>query len=332
MNWFINFLKTLFFPKKEEINKDFPGCLLPLPDYRDILGSSLLQETPIPANYRIPYQLKVKDQNGKPYCVAYSSALIKEVAELREQNDREFDPSWLYLECKKIDNYSGPGTYLNMPFKVMLHKGIKPLNETEADMAKYRIGGYAAIDDLSHEGLKRAIYQWGAIIAGYSYSRQGWANEYIRPPKTGETIVGHSVALIGWDSNCLIGQNSFGKDWGREGIFFVPKDYEPFSAYAILIDLPNNWKELLPNPNQKPHYIFNNNLSVGMNGTEIKILQDCLKWIGAMKKSQESTGYFGSITKDAVILFQKRYGILPASGFVGIITRKKLNSIFSITK
>lgn len=326
MNWIINFLKKLFSKKKEE-NKDFPGCLPPLPDYRNVLGSSLLEETPIPTNYRIPYQLKVKNQGSKPYCVAYSSSLIKEEKELREQNDIEFDPDWLYAECKKIDNYSGDGTYLNMPFKVMLGKGIKPLNGMKMEIDKYRIGGYVALDDLSQEGLKKAIYQWGAVIAGYSYSRQGWLTEYVRPPKAGETTVGHAIALIGWDSDYLIGQNSFGKDWGKEGIFFIPNDYKPFSAYAILIDLPNNWKELLPNPDNKPKYFFANNLFQGLRNEDIRILQDCYKWLGVMPEEVTSTGYFGSTTLQATKIFQQRYG-LPDTGFVGILTRNKLNELF----
>jgi hypothetical protein len=321
----IQFFKNLFRkPAEKEI--DWPGCLPPLTDFRNVLGSSLLQETPLPTEYRIPYSLKVKNQNGIPKCVGSSTSLIKEEKELRERNDIEFSDDWLYAECKKIDNYNGPGTYLNMPFKVLLHKGIKPLNGEEADAERYRIGGYLALDDLSPAGLKRAIYQWGAIVAGFTFSRQGWATEYIRAPKIGEATTGHAVALVGWDPTYLIGQNSFGNNWGRGGMFFVSKDYSPFSAYAIISDFPSNWKELLPDPTQKPQYVFNNNLSVGMSGEEITILQDALKFFGCLSKSQESTGYYGEITRQGLIIFQKRYGIL-ATGFFGQLTRAKMNEL-----
>ena len=324
----LNFIRNLF-KKSAEKETDWPGCLEPIKDYRDILGSSLLVETPLPTGYRIPYSLKVKDQNGKPHCVAYSSSLIKEEKELRERNDISFDPDWLYAECKKIDNYNGPGTYLNIAMKVLLKKGIKPLNETEVEMSKYRIGGYVALDDFSPEGIKRAIYQWGAIIAGYTFSRQGWATEYIRAPKIGEATTGHAVALVGWDPTYLIGQNSFGPNWGREGMFFVSKDYRPFSAYAIIVDLPSNWQELLPDPTQKPKHFFANNLSRGMSGGEITILQNCLKFLGCLSKSIESTMYFGDATFTAVKLFQQKYGIQPVSGFVGSLTREQLNKLFA---
>jgi peptidoglycan hydrolase-like protein with peptidoglycan-binding domain len=39
------------------------------------------------------------------------------------------------------------------------------------------------------------------------------------------------------------------------------------------------------------------------------------------------TNYFGLSTKAAVIKFQKKYGIKPANGLVGPLTRKKIDSL-----
>lgn len=324
--WIIDFLKSLFAKEKKEPEDTFPGCLPPLKDYRDILGSALIKETLLPTEYKIPYSLKVKDQNGYPRCVAYSSSLLKEEKELREKNDIEFDADWLYAECKKIDNYSGKGTMLNMPFKVMINKGIKILGGNETDIDKYKIGGYVALDDLTPDGIKRAIYQWGAVIVGFNYSKNGWLTEYVRAPRTGERIVGHAVALIGWNKDYIIGQNSFGKLWGKDGLFFIPKDYIPFAGFAIVVDLPNNWKELLTDETTKPKYVFKNNLGYGMINDEVKKLQDALKYLGCMLKSQESTGYYGQLTIDGVVLFQKRYGINP-TGFFANLSRAKMNEL-----
>lgn len=43
--------------------------------------------------------------------------------------------------------------------------------------------------------------------------------------------------------------------------------------------------------------------------------------------SDSATGYFGSATLKAVITFQNAYGITPAQGFVGAITRAKIMSV-----
>jgi len=43
--------------------------------------------------------------------------------------------------------------------------------------------------------------------------------------------------------------------------------------------------------------------------------------------SETPTGYFGEKTKEAVIKFQAEYGITPAQGYVGAITRAKINEL-----
>lgn len=69
---------------------------------------------------------------------------------------------------------------------------------------------------------------------------------------------------------------------------------------------------------------LNRNLSVGMTGSDVKTLQQFLKDQGIYKGSVNST--FGSTTKEAVIAFQKKESIVPASGLVGSLTRTKINS------
>ena len=198
------------------------------------------------------------------------------------------------------------------------------------DPTQFRIGAYIAITPITIENLKRAVFEYGAVLVGFIGSNEGWRTAYIRPPQQHEKQWGHAVVAIGWTKDYIIAQNSWGPNWGDNGLFYFNENYLPFSAWAILIDLPNNWKELLPDQTLKPQYVFNNNLSVGLTGEDVKALQDCLVFLGCMTAEQKNTGYgiFGSQTKSAVILFQKRYGI-PATGFVGQLTRDKLNELFS---
>ena len=74
---------------------------------------------------------------------------------------------------------------------------------------------------------------------------------------------------------------------------------------------------------------FTVNLKQGMSGNEVKILQDALKLNGVFPTNVNSTGYFGTVTLGAVIKFQQKYNIKPAAGFVGPITRAKLNEFFN---
>ena len=66
---------------------------------------------------------------------------------------------------------------------------------------------------------------------------------------------------------------------------------------------------------------FSRDLSFGARGEDVKVLQ---KMLGVIQ-----TGYFGPLTKAAVIQFQKNYWITPTWGYVGPKTRKVLNVILS---
>lgn len=83
---------------------------------------------------------------------------------------------------------------------------------------------------------------------------------------------------------------------------------------------------LTPPPACSP---LNMNLRMGMAANaavrrDIVVLQDFLRNQGLL--NSPSTGYFGPLTFAAVKRFQAQNGV-PATGFVGILTRGKFNSI-----
>lgn len=69
-------------------------------------------------------------------------------------------------------------------------------------------------------------------------------------------------------------------------------------------------------------FTFTKRLEVGVTNEEVKQLQILLKRLGYF--GEDATGYFGNITKAAVVAFQKAEGIEPL-GFVGPATRAALN-------
>lgn len=71
--------------------------------------------------------------------------------------------------------------------------------------------------------------------------------------------------------------------------------------------------------------IFNNDLWIGLENSEVGDLQEKLLELGFF--NEEVTNFFGFITEKAVIDFQKYLKIEPSSGFVGPITRGILNSL-----
>jgi peptidoglycan hydrolase-like protein with peptidoglycan-binding domain len=75
-------------------------------------------------------------------------------------------------------------------------------------------------------------------------------------------------------------------------------------------------------------YAFNTNLTVGSTGADVVALQTWLISSGysipSIASGAAAKGYFGSQTKAAVVAYQAANGI-PNTGFVGPLTRAKLN-------
>ncbi|NCN95070.1 SH3 domain-containing protein [Candidatus Wolfebacteria bacterium] len=230
----------MFWYKKQKVNIPPGGCLESPRDRRDVLMSEVY---PMPVRIAPelppPFDLDVLNQGSTPRCVGYSAAAIKQEKELRERRRVVFNGDWLYARCKELDGLPNMrGTSLRIAMKILQKQGAKPQGELETEAVKYRIGGYARVDDLTFEGIKKAIYVNGILLAGFHGSNQGWQTAYIRPPKAGEYQWGHAIALIGYNKDYLIFQNSWSENWGEKGIGYIPKDYMPFESWCILTDLP----------------------------------------------------------------------------------------------
>jgi len=81
-------------------------------------------------------------------------------------------------------------------------------------------------------------------------------------------------------------------------------------------------------------YTFNTNLTMGSTGADVMNLQKVLNASADTKVASSGVGspgmessYFGGLTKAAVMKFQAKHGISPVAGYVGAITRAKLNTM-----
>jgi len=74
---------------------------------------------------------------------------------------------------------------------------------------------------------------------------------------------------------------------------------------------------------------FTKDLTLGSRGDDVTCLQGYLKAGGHLAVSP--TGYFGSLTKAAVVAWQKANGVTPAAGYFGSISKAKYASVAGTT-
>jgi peptidoglycan hydrolase-like protein with peptidoglycan-binding domain len=80
---------------------------------------------------------------------------------------------------------------------------------------------------------------------------------------------------------------------------------------------------------------FKATLKTGQTSDEVKAMQQCLAKDKDVYPQGIASGYFGSLTKQALIKFQEKYGteilapygLTKGTGIVGSATRQKLNEI-----
>ena len=224
-----------------------PGLIPSPPDPRDLLTSQIIPEIKrYPKECPQPFDLKVLDQGNTPKCVAFSGATLKSYLEKKERKEVEFDPHWLYKKCKEIDGHPElRGTYLRALLKVLQKFGAKPLNGSEEEAKNYRISAYARIDNITFEELKKHIFVYGIVFAGFMGSNEGWKAANLRPPKPGERIWGHAVDFTDYTKERITVFNSWGEDWGDKGKGYVGPDYLPFEAWVVLVDYPTPENQII---------------------------------------------------------------------------------------
>jgi len=87
-------------------------------------------------------------------------------------------------------------------------------------------------------------------------------------------------------------------------------------------------------PGQAVRILIGRDLAIGSSGDDVRTLQELLLKEGVYPAGL-ITGFFGELTRSAVIRFQEKYadeilvpaGLMRGSGFAGSMTRKKLNNL-----
>lgn len=135
-----------------------------------------------------------------------------------------------------------------------------------------------------------------------------------------------------WGKKALIIEDSWGTKYGEKGQRFITEDFHKARNWFALYFTSFKFDE--GDVTNRPRYTFTQDMffdpkaPVTYGNPDVIALQNVLKFEGLFPTNVENTGYFGAVTKKASSDFQVKYGISPIDGYVGKITRAKLNELY----
>lgn len=197
--------------------------------------------------------------------------------------------------------------------------------DARKDAKGARSSNYAFIFDVSIDTLAQAVRDNNGIIIGIDGENNGtWLSAMPVAPQETKwrhwLYVGKAKLVDG--KKCLVALNSWGYSVGIYGWQYITEDYI-LSGHVPL------GMTMIFGVNR---YSFKKDLHYGMTDADVLFLQRHLNKDPDTQVAQTGVGspgnesyYFGSLTKAAVIRYQKKWGITPAIGYVGPITRGVLN-------
>lgn len=185
-------------------------------------------------------------------------------------------------------------------------------------------GGYPVNLPIDIDTIASAVDAGRGVILCLNFTQKEWIDvPFLSSSYSG---IHHGMAIE--DRTIYKGQKAFviGDSWlpettiNKQGQRIITEEFLlarcTFAGYRFKLPPP------ITSP--KPQHIFTSDMYFGMTNNEVVQLQDRLKYEGVFPNIP-STGYFGTITKSAIISYQKAHNI-PATGYCGPITRTSLNS------
>jgi len=301
----------------------------------------------------------IRDQNGSLTCVAQTGAKVLGIENhLEESKFIEFSARDIYerrankpsggmwgQNALSIMSQFGATLEEKLPSQNMHEYEIEaPFVRTEEDLTiakKYRGGGYVQlpidIDKVADVVLnqKKAVMiyifgdysEWDVVIPKINKPETDVYSAYFR----------HAITVVDAflynGEKCVLIEDSWGKGFGEQGQRIVTETFFKSRVYfaGYLLNLSNEAQQTL-----KPKHTFTKILKFGMRNTDVKALQDILKYEGVFPVTVSSTGNYFQVTAKGVLAFQRKHNVAGESELAklngmhaGPKTVAKLNQLYS---
>lgn len=255
------------------------GCIPSPEDTRDynletvkaaIRAGSKKEE--LPEEYVTPGNVDILDQGCYPTCVAHSLASLMARCECKlgvekptnfsrgfiyanRRDDQSQEEGMVVREALKQLNHDGDCLYDDFPYNNYYPNLKAKLEKYKGELLEkaspYPIAYYFRC--TTDEEVKQAIYNYGAAIISIPTWPSFGDGPYVHLPYSNELIDGyHAMCCIGWTKTHWVVQNSWGKEFGENGICYIPYNYPIEEWWGVVINesapnykVPNNFIKFL---------------------------------------------------------------------------------------
>ena len=210
-----------------------------LPDIRDKYYESSLRI--LPPHIHPPLGIQVRDQGDEGSCTGFGLASVIDAlnatrARLVPDLPAQVSSRMIYEMAKLNDEWKGiayEGSSVRGAIKGFFHNGVcsetcAPYREKEKnwrltvaaakEARSLRLGAYYRLRK-SITDFHSALNETGAIYASANI-HSGWEDAMGKAAivRSSNTLGGHAIAIVGYNETGFWVQNSWGLDWGRNGV------------------------------------------------------------------------------------------------------------------
>ena len=236
------------------------GAMLGPHDERDYKAREHIAMGVRPEEYYPPEYAPVLHQGSIGSCVAHAITTLKWYQEYYERKSwSKFSTDFIYHN-RNLDDYQGEGMFVTQASSHLCKEGVCYFDELPSNTAYPNAYVTAQINKLKSSAIKNknlkyvrcetkeeiceAIFQYKGAIVSINV-RTSFDSFYLRkslkdailpqPNEDEETRGGHAICAIGYTKDGIIIQNSWGRNWGYNGLAILPWGYTPlYNVYAIV--------------------------------------------------------------------------------------------------